>query len=247
MAATPKRRYAPSVVIPVIAGPFFERRGFRGIGREGRDTAPAVLDADRIVHSMTQTGLVRLDAINTRYAGYGHPDRLSTASEHKPATDERDQVVVLVLSESHAAMTSLAALRALLTTVRQDRTATRLGEIIIIAEEAFFVKHSRDSSDLAPLAAATESLPPVRLVAYPYYNFICVIPDHVAVSPHRIMSEEEVAELLAREYLTPASLPLIHSYDPPLVWLGARPGQIIQVDANSRMAGTGIQYRRVIP
>ena len=70
--------------------------------------------------------------------------------------------------------------------------------------------------------------------------------DHVFVPKARILSEEEVKELLKKYKVTKEMLPKILETDPVAVELGAKKGDVIEFKRNSPIAGESIYYRVVI-
>lgn len=72
------------------------------------------------------------------------------------------------------------------------------------------------------------------------------ILDHVFVPKARILSKEEVEELLKKYKVTKEMLPKILETDPVAVELGAKKGDVIEFVRNSPIAGKSIYYRVVI-
>lgn len=73
-----------------------------------------------------------------------------------------------------------------------------------------------------------------------------LVPDHLYVPKHEIMSKEEAESVLKKYNCTPTELPLIFSTDPAIVGLGVRPGDMIKIYRNSPTAGQSIYYRYVV-
>jgi len=63
--------------------------------------------------------------------------------------------------------------------------------------------------------------------------------------PHRILSEEEVKMVLDDLSTVKAGLPKILMSDPQCIWLGAKPGDVIEIQRCSEATGTSIAYRAV--
>ena len=72
------------------------------------------------------------------------------------------------------------------------------------------------------------------------------ILEHVFVPKARILSEEEVKELLKKYKIKKSSLPRILETDPMVVELGAKKGDVIEFIRNSPIAGKSIYYRVVV-
>ena len=73
-----------------------------------------------------------------------------------------------------------------------------------------------------------------------------LVPDHLYVPRHEIISKEEAEEVLKRYNCTPTELPLIYATDPAIVGLGVRPGDMIKIYRHSPTAGESIYYRYVV-
>lgn len=71
------------------------------------------------------------------------------------------------------------------------------------------------------------------------------ITTHRMAMPHRILKEEEQQAVFKRYNITdPESLlPWIDSHDPMAKWIGALPGDIIEVTRHSDVAGPQLYYR----
>ncbi|NPA86957.1 MAG: DNA-directed RNA polymerase subunit H [Candidatus Diapherotrites archaeon] len=72
------------------------------------------------------------------------------------------------------------------------------------------------------------------------------ILDHVFVPKARILSKEEVEEVLRKYRVSKENLPKILETDPVVVELGAKKGDVIEFIRNSPVAGKSIYYRVVI-
>ncbi len=72
------------------------------------------------------------------------------------------------------------------------------------------------------------------------------ILDHVLVPKARILSQEEVEELLKRHGVTKDQLPKILKSDPVVEELGAKVGDVIEFIRNSPVAGESKYYRVVV-
>jgi DNA-directed RNA polymerase subunit H (RpoH/RPB5) len=81
---------------------------------------------------------------------------------------------------------------------------------------------------------------------HPYKNFVLCIPFCAEVPKHTILTKEEVDTLLSLERISMAGLPIIFETDPPVVWLGARKGDIIKIDNFSLTSISTVSYRRVL-
>ena len=73
-----------------------------------------------------------------------------------------------------------------------------------------------------------------------------LVPDHVYVPKHEIMSKKEAEEVLEKFNCKPTELPLIFVNDPAIIGLGVKPGDMIKITRKSNTAGEGIYYRYVV-
>jgi DNA-directed RNA polymerase subunit H len=71
------------------------------------------------------------------------------------------------------------------------------------------------------------------------------IRTHRKVPPHRLLTEEEKKVFVEKYHITkPADqLPMIDSQDPMAKWIGAKPGDIVEVMRRSETAGATPYYR----
>jgi len=70
---------------------------------------------------------------------------------------------------------------------------------------------------------------------------------HELVPPHRVMSKDEIKELIKKYGLkSPRQLPRILVTDPAVVAIGGGRGDVIEITRNSKMAGESKYYRLVI-
>lgn len=73
-----------------------------------------------------------------------------------------------------------------------------------------------------------------------------LVPDHVLVPKHEIMTKAEAEEVMERYHCKPTEMPLIYVTDPAIVKLGVKPGDLIKITRNSSTAGESIYYRYVV-
>jgi len=72
------------------------------------------------------------------------------------------------------------------------------------------------------------------------------ILDHVLVPKARILSKQEVEEILKKYGVKKENLPKILSDDPMTKALGAKKGDVIEIIRNSPIAGQSVYYRVVV-
>jgi DNA-directed RNA polymerase subunit H (RpoH/RPB5) len=88
----------------------------------------------------------------------------------------------------------------------------------------------------------------IRVKTYLHENFDLVIPNGPLCYPHRILSHEEVGQLLNNDlccYLI--NLQKILLEDVQCIWIGAEVGDVVEIKMLSDITGESIQYKVVIP
>ena len=75
---------------------------------------------------------------------------------------------------------------------------------------------------------------------------IILVPNHVYVPKHDIMTKKEAEQVLMQYNCKPTELPLIFVNDPAIIGLGVKPGDMIKITRNSPTAGESIYYRYVV-
>lgn len=73
-----------------------------------------------------------------------------------------------------------------------------------------------------------------------------LVPDHVYVPKHEIISKKEAEEVITKYNCKPTELPLIFVNDPAILGLGVKPGDMIKITRKSPTAGESLYYRYVV-
>lgn len=73
-----------------------------------------------------------------------------------------------------------------------------------------------------------------------------LVPDHIYVPKHEIVSKQEAEEVLTKYNCKPTELPLIYVTDPAIMGLGVKPGDVIRITRKSPTAGVSLYYRYVV-
>jgi len=73
-----------------------------------------------------------------------------------------------------------------------------------------------------------------------------LVPDHVYVPKHEIMTKKEAEDILKKYNCKPTELPLIFVTDPAIMGLGVKPGDMIKISRKSPTAGESLYYRYVV-
>jgi DNA-directed RNA polymerase subunit H (RpoH/RPB5) len=113
-------------------------------------------------------------------------------------------------------------------------------EVMFISEEEL-TNHIQKQIDELRMEHKT-----LYIESYTYDKFIIVIPKHVGVPKHVIASREEIDQWCEEYGTNRSDLPKILASDPPVVWLGAKPGDIVKIYRYSESAGHAIAMRYVI-
>lgn len=242
-AGVPAGEYPAYRVVSTIQEKFFPYRGLHAVAMEARNATAAAatgglraLTRDAVTQEMDNFGYYRLDAARDRPRG------------------ERSRVVVLVLGGgkyAHHAPDLRLLIRGVMT--EKQVLANRLDELIVVAEDAFF-KHRPLLDIIEEYKAESELVakgpdPTGRAHICNVYNYRCfalAVPEHVEVPRHRIMAPDEVEAFYKFEHLEPSDLISIYSADPPVVWLGARVGDLVEITRMSETAIKAVAVRRVI-
>ena len=73
-----------------------------------------------------------------------------------------------------------------------------------------------------------------------------LVPDHVYVPKHEIMTKKDAQKVLDEFNCKPTELPLIFVTDPAILGLGVKPGDMIRITGKSGTAGESTYYRYVV-
>ena len=73
-----------------------------------------------------------------------------------------------------------------------------------------------------------------------------LVPDHIYVPKHEIISKSEAEEVLKKYNCKPTELPLIYANDRAIRLLGVNPGDMIKITRESSTAGESLYYRYVV-
>ena len=75
---------------------------------------------------------------------------------------------------------------------------------------------------------------------------ITLVPNHVYVPKHEIMTKKEAEAVLQKFNCNATELPLIFANDPAIIGLGVKPGDMIKITRKSGTSGTSLYYRYVV-
>jgi len=70
--------------------------------------------------------------------------------------------------------------------------------------------------------------------------------DHDFVSKHELLTPEEKEKILEKYKMLPYQLPRINAYDPAIIAVGGKPGDIVRVIRKSQTAGKYVAYRYIV-
>ena len=75
---------------------------------------------------------------------------------------------------------------------------------------------------------------------------IILVPNHVYVPKHEIMTKKEAEQVLKEYNCNATELPLIFVTDPAIIGLGVKPGDMIRITRKSGTSGESLYYRYVV-
>jgi DNA-directed RNA polymerase subunit H (RpoH/RPB5) len=235
--------YPAYAVTKILWSAFLPYRGLEPVFREARIGAtdagarapsakPEEPTRDAIVNEMEHRGLLRIDA------------------KRRSPRGERDHVIILVLAPTGKYAHFSPDLRALLGGLDSEpATRGKLDEVMLVVEPEFFRKKNlvevvKAFQEREASGADPDGTGPVYN-AFPFHVFSNDVPKRKDVPRHRIMSDSEVKAYLDRERLNPKDLFAIYSSDPPIIWLGGRPGQFVEIHRDSETAGAALVVRYI--
>lgn len=166
-----------------------------------------------------------------------------TISGQRPTSDVRGEATIIycVINVGSRYSSKSQDFKKLLKLVSPKRTTfgSRVELIFIYdnPDEKLF-KNADAIDDVKKLALVN-----IHVYGYGYGVFKSEKPAHVLVPTHRIMSKDEVKDLLDKFYLTEDHLPIIRPDDEISIWLGVRLGHVVEITSPSDTAGESISYR----
>ena len=75
---------------------------------------------------------------------------------------------------------------------------------------------------------------------------IILVPNHVYVPKHEIMTKKEAEQVLKEYNCNATELPLIFVTDPAIIGLGVKPGDMIKITRKSGTSGISLYYTYVV-
>ena len=217
MAAT--QIYPPIIIVENIINAFSKYRNLTVISKKYTN--------DDIVSEMETFSYIRIDSINNNIE------------------KKRNHIIFIIIKEDSKYSLHSPDLRKLLDGITSDQLYKddKISEIIMIVDESFFMrKKLLETID----ALNSEDKKAIKYKVYSYINFIFVVPEHQSVPKHRIMNKEEIEKLFNFDRINSKSVGSISINDPPIIWLGANKGDIIEIERDSQTAGVALYYRRVV-
>ena len=198
--------------------------------RDNNETPPVLTD-DRIISDMEHFAYVRIDALrNTPRGG-------------------RSRIVFIILDPIGKYANHSPDLRKLLNGVESESVSkNQLDEIIVVASDAFFKKKALTDVIIAFQQKSTGGIDATGETpfysAHPFYNFVTVVPEHVRVPHHRIISAEEMHAIKTYGHISRNMLPIMLNIDAMAIWIGAREGDVVEIRRETN-TGHMYAYRRV--
>lgn len=210
----------PSYLVYQHLGPFLESRRLR-------PAAGAALGSprERFLNELELIGYARVDAV-----------------------DARDRVTVLVILALRGKYTEKGPqLRTLISSLNSEPFARegRLEEVVVVAPEEVMAKKNMTDVVLDFGEAVRAGSPDALAGHYSMHSYTVLsvdIPRVRSVPAHELAPPAEVQAYLARERVALADLRRVAASNPPVIWIGARPGQVVRVRSASETAGEAYDY-----
>lgn len=220
--------YPPINIVNIIINEFFLVRNITLTSQNYND--------DEIISDMEKYGFVRIDGMSTTARGI------------------RNKIVFIVMKSNDNYSNGnfeLKKIKKIIEIIDSDdiTKSGKLDEFFLIVNKEYFGRKNFDDivkelNDRQKGGLDLEGIAPYYSV-FPYHNFAFSVPKCKILYPHELMSKEEVYELLQKERISFKDLPSILTNDVNIIWLGARPGQVVRIHRYSESALTAIYYRKV--
>lgn len=144
-------------------------------------------------------------------------------------------VNIILFSDNNAYVQNNADMKKLLSKIIKPNQKHR---IILITKEPLSIYHKK--------SIAKEKV--AIIDAYRHEIFDFVVPKSNASALHRILSNEEILNITNNElFCNVVNLPKILDTDPQCIWIGAKPGDVLEITLNTEISGNCIRYHLVIP
>jgi DNA-directed RNA polymerase subunit H (RpoH/RPB5) len=269
-AVAGRQIYAPIAVVNTAAGPFLRSRGLtpapRGLSASA--VARAAYTDDAIMLDLENFGYLRIDALRAaprgardwvvivvlapggKYATKGPDLRklLYGIETERPAKDGRlDELIVLAPESFFSKKNMTSILDALRRGEVPGGRADRQGVAPYYSGYPFhnFVIDLSPPATVATPATATATAPAVAEAKINDADADTGADTECPVFRHEIMTAAEVETLLKDMRCTFADIPTIPLADAPIVWNGARVGDVVRITRVSETSGFVPYYRRV--
>lgn len=212
--------------IPDVKGSFLNKDKFIQIIQSDQYVTIEAKDSD----ASSATGLIK----ERRY-------RRNISETNKK---KKVRTFVIILSENSKYSTSsgeLASLLERLIDLKSSQKSTESNmDIIIISEKIFRTNMTNKIETFSRDGSKEESY--IDITQYPYVYFSTRILEHKLSPKYEILSREEEIDILSNLRVDKNALPKILKHDPPMVWIGAIPGDVLRVTSDSQSIGKLIEY-----
>jgi len=125
-----------------------------------------------------------------------------------------------------------------------NRTESFLGMMREIKDESeiFLFTEKENTSKIRAYANSNN----INLHIYPMYIIHIDLRKAPGVPKHEIVTSDEEKHIIERYYIHGKNMPYILSTDPQIIWIGAKPGDIIRITRMSEVSGYATIYRLCI-
>ena len=189
-----------------------------------------------------------IDEFNKHMRSMGYIMIEGMASKRERLPDRN--TIVVIISEQSTASRKKADFSKLIEQVRmgedfksgKDKNYFNNTDLIFISNEKPVNEAVSGYEDI--ISELHERYADLYIETYTYEKLI-ITPDNSIMPVHRIMNQKEVEDLNNDRLSNNSRRPAIPANDTAIVWLGARPGDVIEIKRPSGTTGYSINYRVV--
>lgn len=173
-----------------------------------------------------------------KYSGKLTDDEIITQMEDKGYVKLiSDKIVVVVAEKDHKCSKEKQEFISMMKFVRE--LPTEVNELIIVLDKDIIESKKNITSEIIVLQ---QTYPKLHIVSCPYIRFTFNILAHKDVGEYNILNSEEIAELIKIKHLNLSDIKVILESDPPILWIGARKGDIVSCKDKSLTVKKKIEY-----
>lgn len=173
-----------------------------------------------------------------KYSGKLTDDEIITQMEDKGHVKlMSDKIVVVVTEKDHKCSKEKNEFINIMKFIKD--LPTEINEIIIVLDKDIIESKKNITSEIIILQ---QTYPKLHIIACPYIRFTFNILAHKDVGEYNILSRDEITELTKIKHLNLSDIKVILESDPPILWIGARKGDIVSCKDKSLTVKKKIEY-----